>query len=152
MLTKLDAMPLDIAQLFAGLWVQVCRRAYAAQCYCVFLFRICSVCFTTVSDVTDWSSSKFKRQNLYDAVSLFAFPQVNSVGVLVGIWATNAFSNIAFLIFVSDFWIFKIRPPLKTRALAAFKLNFSPGPPPPHDMSFDPVNRCVNAVCRCGCV
>lgn len=35
----------------------------------------------------------------------------------------------------------QIRPPLKNGALNAFKCNFKPDPPPPHDLSFDPMDR-----------
>lgn len=38
-----------------------------------------------------------------------AFPQVDSPGVLASTWLVQIVGNVAFLVFVSDFWIFKVR-------------------------------------------
>jgi len=85
--------------------------------------------------------SGFWVQNLSDSTLILAFPQVNSPSVFAAVFASNAFSNVAFLVFVSDPWIYKIRPVLKTYVKNAFKGNFPIPPIPKPDETFDPVNR-----------
>lgn len=85
--------------------------------------------------------SGFWVQNLGDSVTILAFPQVRSPRVFAALFVSNMLSNIFFLVFVSDPWIYKIRPALKTYVLNAAKCNFPIPPIPEPDDSFDPVNR-----------
>lgn len=83
----------------------------------------------------------FWVQNLGDSTFVLAFPQVASSSVYAALFLTTMAQNIAFLIFVSNLWIYKIRPGLKTYALNFFKCNYPIPPIPKPDESFDPVNR-----------
>lgn len=85
--------------------------------------------------------SGFWVQNLGDCTQILAFPQVSSPKVYGALFFANSFANVAFLVFVSDPWIFKIRPVLKTYVKESFKCNFPIPPIPKPDFSFDPVNR-----------
>lgn len=83
----------------------------------------------------------FWVQNLGDCTQILALPQVSSPSVFGAIFAANSIANIALLVFVTDWWIYKIRPGLKTNVKNAFKFNFPIPPPPKPDESFDSVNR-----------
>lgn len=83
----------------------------------------------------------FWVQNLADCTSILAFPQVRSPSVFAAVFLSNSLSNVAFLGFVSDPWIYKIRPVLKTYVKEAIKCNFPIPPIPVADESFDPTNR-----------
>lgn len=83
----------------------------------------------------------FWVQNMSDSALILAFPQVNSPSVFAAVFISNMLSNIAFLVFVSNLWIYKIRPVLKTYVKNAFKGNFPIPPIPEPDESFDPLNR-----------
>lgn len=83
----------------------------------------------------------FWVQNLGDCTAILAFPQVNSPSVFAALFLSNFLSNVAFLGFVSDPWIYKIRPVLKTYVKEAFKGNFPIPPVPEADETFDPLNR-----------
>lgn len=83
----------------------------------------------------------FWVQNLGDCTTILAFPQVNSPSVLAAVFISNSLSNVAFLIFVSDLWIYKIRPVLKTYVKEAIKCNFPLPDIPQPDESFDRHNR-----------
>lgn len=85
--------------------------------------------------------SGFWVQNLGDCTQILALPQVQSPKVFGAIFAANSIANIALLVFVTDWWIYKIRPVLKTNVKNAFKGNFPIPKPPTPDLSFDPVNR-----------
>lgn len=85
--------------------------------------------------------SGFWVQNLSDCVTILAFPQVKKPGVYAAIFLSNAAQNVAFLGFVSNMWIYKLRPALKTYVLNALKCNFPIPPIPEPDESFDPINR-----------
>lgn len=85
--------------------------------------------------------SGFWVQNLGDLTLILAFPIVRSPGVFAALFASNVASNVGFLIFVSDVWIYKIRPGLKTYVKEGVKFNFPIPPIPEADESFDPVNR-----------
>lgn len=66
---------------------------------------------------------------------------MRSPKVFAATWFSNSFGNFAFLWFISDLWIFKIRPNLKNYVVNGAKGNFPIPPAPPFDYSFDPVNR-----------
>lgn len=83
----------------------------------------------------------FWVQNLGDCAQILAFPQVQKPAVFIAIFIANSFANIAFLGFVSNAWIYKIRPVLKTYVKNAFKCNFPIPPIPEADESFDSINR-----------
>eukprot|EP00177_Eucheuma_denticulatum_P007458 GFKZ01013576.1.p1 GENE.GFKZ01013576.1~~GFKZ01013576.1.p1 ORF type:complete len:570 (-),score=44.55 GFKZ01013576.1:1316-2857(-) len=83
----------------------------------------------------------FWVQNLGDSTFILAFPQVRSPSVYAALFLSSSLQNIAFLIFVSDLWIYKIRPVLKTYALSIFACRFPIPPIPKPDESFDPNNR-----------
>lgn len=83
----------------------------------------------------------FWVQNLGDCTSVLSLPQTNSPNVLIAVFFANSSANVAFLIFVSDLWIYRIRPYLKTYVKNAFKCNFPLPPIPEPDESFDPYNR-----------
>ncbi|CAN8074274.1 unnamed protein product [Agarophyton chilense] len=85
--------------------------------------------------------SGFWVQNLGDLTTILAFPQVARPGVFAAIFLSNVLANVAFLVFVSDPWIYKIRPTLKTYVLNGIKGNFPIPPIPEADESFDPRNR-----------
>lgn len=61
--------------------------------------------------------SGFGIQNLNDIFQTLAFPQVNEPLFFVAIWFSNAFANFAMLVFISDTWILRIRPFLKSYVL-----------------------------------
>ncbi|PXF48118.1 hypothetical protein BWQ96_02070 [Gracilariopsis chorda] len=83
----------------------------------------------------------FWVQNLGDVTTILAFPQVARPSVFAAIFVSNSLSNVAFLVFVSNPWIYKIRPTLKTYVINAMKGNFPIPPIPEADESFDPINR-----------
>lgn len=83
----------------------------------------------------------FWVQNLGDSTFILAFPQVADSSVYAALFLSTSLQNIAFLVFVSDFWIYKIRPALKTYALNILKCNYPIPAIPKPDESFDPVNR-----------
>lgn len=83
----------------------------------------------------------FWVQNLGDCTTILALPQVRSPKVFVAVFFSNSISNVAFLIFVSDLWIYRIRPILKTYVKNAIKCNFPLPPIPEPDETFDPHNR-----------
>lgn len=85
--------------------------------------------------------SGFWVQNLGDLTTILAFPEVSSPSVYAALFLSSALSNVAFLGFVSDPWIYKIRPALKTYVVNGAKGNFPIPPIPKPDESFDPVNR-----------
>jgi hypothetical protein len=85
--------------------------------------------------------SGFWVQNTSDVCQVFAFPQVSSPGVLFAIWFVNSFGNWGFLGFISNVWIYKIRPSLKNWVVNAAKCNFPIPPVQPMDESFNPVDR-----------
>lgn len=85
--------------------------------------------------------SGFWVQNLGDCTQILALPQVSKPTVFLAIFAANSFANIALLVFVTNWWIYKIRPGLKTYVKNAFKCNFPIPRPPEADESFDPINR-----------
>lgn len=80
-------------------------------------------------------------QNMSDVMLIFAFPQVDSPGVLVGTFLFNAAGNIGFLGFISNTWIFKIRPNLKNAVVNGIKGKCPLPPAPEPDLSFDPHDR-----------
>lgn len=83
----------------------------------------------------------FWVQNLGDCTTILAFPQVNSPSVFAAVFLSNSIANIGFLIFVSDLWIYRLRPWLKTRVKHVFLCSFPLPPIPEPDESFDPDNR-----------
>lgn len=83
----------------------------------------------------------FWVQNLSDTAAILAFPQVRNPSVYAALFLSSSLSNVAFLGFVSDPWIYKIRPTLKNSVLNGIKCNFPLPPVPKPDESFDPVNR-----------
>lgn len=83
----------------------------------------------------------FWVQNLGDCTFILAFPQVASTSVYAALFLSSSLQNIAFLVFVSDLWIYKIRPGLKVYALNIMKCNYDFPPIPKPDESFDPINR-----------
>lgn len=85
--------------------------------------------------------SGFWVQNLGDCTTILAFPQVNSPSVFAAVFLSNSIANIGFLIFVSDLWIYRLRPWLKTRVKHVFTCSFPLPPIPEPDESFDPDNR-----------
>ncbi|GAB0489727.1 hypothetical protein MMPV_000952 [Pyropia vietnamensis] len=80
-------------------------------------------------------------QSLADMVQTFSFPQVSNPSVFGAVWVAQSFGNVALLIFVSDVWIFKLRPTIKTYVVNAFKGNFPIPPIPEPDYSFKPEDR-----------
>lgn len=83
----------------------------------------------------------FWVQNLGDCTTILAFPQVNSPSVFAAVFVSNSIANIGFLIFVSDLWIYRLRPWLKTRCKHVFLCSYPIPPIPDPDESFDPDNR-----------
>lgn len=83
----------------------------------------------------------FWVQNLGDSTFILAFPQVADSSVYAALFLSSALQNILFLVFVTNFWIYKIRPALKTYALNILKCNYPIPAIPKPDESFDPVNR-----------
>lgn len=83
----------------------------------------------------------FWVQNLSDCTSILAFPQVSSPSVYAALFLSGSLQNVAFLGFVSDVWIYKLRPTIKNAVLNGIKCNFPLPPVPKPDESFDPVNR-----------
>lgn len=80
-------------------------------------------------------------QSLADMVQTFSFPQVSDPSVFAAAWVAQSFGNVALLIFVSDVWIFKLRPAIKTYVVNAFKCNFPIPPIPEPDYTFKPEDR-----------
>eukprot|EP00168_Porphyra_purpurea_P001100 TRINITY_DN1140_c0_g1_i3.p1 TRINITY_DN1140_c0_g1~~TRINITY_DN1140_c0_g1_i3.p1 ORF type:complete len:587 (-),score=195.25 TRINITY_DN1140_c0_g1_i3:142-1791(-) len=80
-------------------------------------------------------------QSLADVVQAFSFPQVSNPKVFAAVWVAQSFGNIALLLFVSDVWIFKLRPVIKTYVVNAFKGNFPIPPIPEPDYTFKPEDR-----------
>lgn len=85
--------------------------------------------------------SGFWVQNLNDIFQVMAFPQVGEPSTFGLIWLSNSFGNFALIGFVSNLWVFKLRPFLKTYVKHGAKCNFPIPPLPEPDFSFDPVNR-----------
>lgn len=80
-------------------------------------------------------------QSLADVVQAFSFPQVSNPKVFAAVWVAQSFGNVALLLFVSDVWIFKLRPVIKTYVVNTFKGNFPIPPIPEPDYTFNPEDR-----------
>lgn len=83
----------------------------------------------------------FWVQNLSDCTAVLAFPQVRSPSVYAALFLSTSLQNVAFLGFVSDMWIYTLRPTIKNTVLNGIKCNFPLPPVPKPDETFDRVNR-----------